>query len=582
MTLEKALQRIKEGQQKSRVTQIRMGDKKKKQELPAVLFSGKFEERSDKALARHSGYIVLDFDHVNVPQVKSTLASDQYVFAVWVSPSGDGLKALVRVSNPERHRDHFRALCKYFDSQYGVEVDVSGINESRACYESYDEHLVQKDSEVFTRMVGEEQPEQTASMGQVQTDYNKLGLACHMIRKSQDGNKHNTLVTASYVIGGYIAAGRIEQEEAMRVMEREIEQKGVTGADLDHAKRTIRDGIEQGKQAPIHDVMEREEAALRELQLNDGDMSFISSDSKDLEYILDYLDGNIEVGLSTGNAILDQYFRFKREFVMINGHSNVGKTTFMLWMMVASAINHNWSWVIYSSENRTANIKLRLLQFATAIDPKIMNHAQVKKGLEWVKEHFTIIDNSKVLSYHEVLLYTEKIHRLKPIDGVLIDPYNSLKISMLANKGVGPHEYHYEAASEFLTFANKIGAAVWVNAHSITQSQRQKGEDGHPKAPGAEDTEHGGKWVNRSDMFVTVHRKPHHEDPDVQRTIEFHVRKVREVETGGKPTALDAPMLFRFMDDHSGYEMQGPVRQLFQPIQLSSVGSQLSTSALDF
>jgi len=93
MTLEKALQRIKEGQQKSRVTQIRMGDKKKKQELPAVLFSGEFEERSDKALARHSGYIVLDFDHVNVPQVKSTLASDQYVFAVWVSPSGDGLKA---------------------------------------------------------------------------------------------------------------------------------------------------------------------------------------------------------------------------------------------------------------------------------------------------------------------------------------------------------------------------------------------------------------------------------------------------------------------------------------------------------
>ena len=62
-------------------------------------------------------------------------------YSCWVS-SGDGLKALVKISNPERHRDHFRALRTYFNKQYDLEVDESGINESRACFESYDPDLV--------------------------------------------------------------------------------------------------------------------------------------------------------------------------------------------------------------------------------------------------------------------------------------------------------------------------------------------------------------------------------------------------------------------------------------------------------
>ena len=39
----------------------------------------------------------------------------------------------------------------------------------------------------------------------------------------------------------------------------------------------------------------------------------------------------------------------------MNGHSNVGKTTFALYMMVNSAVRHGWKWVVYSSENCTAS-----------------------------------------------------------------------------------------------------------------------------------------------------------------------------------------------------------------------------------
>ena len=54
-------------------------------------------------------------------------------------------RRLVHITNPERHRDHFRALVKYFERTHGLELDESGINESRACFESYDPDIIIKD-----------------------------------------------------------------------------------------------------------------------------------------------------------------------------------------------------------------------------------------------------------------------------------------------------------------------------------------------------------------------------------------------------------------------------------------------------
>jgi hypothetical protein len=40
----------------------------------------------------------------------------------------------------------------------------------------------------------------------------------------------------------------------------------------------------------------------KEMLINDGDMSFISSDDEDFRWIDDYANGNIPVGLDTGDA----------------------------------------------------------------------------------------------------------------------------------------------------------------------------------------------------------------------------------------------------------------------------------------
>ena len=567
--LETALQRIQTGKSSTLVSDVRSGNKEKKLELPVVCFSGEFSSRSDEDLFEHSGFIVLDFDHVDVDSSKRALATDDFIHSCWTSPSGTGIKALVHITNPERHRDHFRALIKYFERTHGLELDESGINESRACFESYDPDIIIKDDYKkfghFTTELAEAQTPTNETYDH--TDYMKLNLAARMIRQAQDGEKWVTLNRAAILCGGYIAAGRMEEEEVLRILFREISKREVDNED--HAKQTIIAGVEKGKQMPIRDIIDEEKSAQREMLLSDGDMSFISSDDEDFRWIDDYSQGKIQLGLDTGDVNLDDHFRYKKEFVIINGHSNVGKTTTALYMMVNSAIRHGWKWVIYSSENRTASVKMTLMQFAMDTVVGNMNYAQRKQAYKWVQEHFTVINNNQVYSYSDIILFMEKVMRQQKVDAVFVDPYNSLKLDM-KNSGIGVHDYHYEAASEFLTFSKAHDVAVWLNMHAVTEAQRRKGPDGLPVAPYAEDTEGGGKFVNRADCFLTLHRKVQSSDHMIRKMSELHVRKVREVETGGSPTPLEDPYCLVMNVSHTGFTTRVGQRALFQPINLKS------------
>jgi hypothetical protein len=568
ITLETALQRIASGKQQQLITELRSGNKELKKSLPIVLFSGEFLGRNDKDISNHSGIIVIDFDHIDVENSKSILATDQYVHACWISPSGDGLKALVKITNPERHRDHFRALEAYFSKQYGLSADATGKNEARACFESYDPDLVFNNySERFGGMLSEDALEQKAERRDTYTDYLKLNIAAKMIRFAEDGQKHAMLLKASVLCGGYIAAGRMEEDEVLRVLVREILKRDIESEEL--ALKTIRDGIEKGKGMPIREIIEEESSYQREMLINDGDMSFISSDDEDFRWIDDFANGRIEVGLDTGNDNLDKYFRYKREFMIVNGHSNVGKTTFILFLIANSAIRHGWKWVIYSSENRTASLKSKLMQFYVDRPVQQMDYQERLRAYNWVKEHFIIINNNDVYSYTDLMLFSDKLMRQNKFDGFFIDPYNSLKIQMSAGSAISTHEYHYEAASEFLTYAKRNNIAVWLNTHAVTEAQRRRDESGQPIAPFAEDTEGGGKFVNRADGFITIHRKIQHPEPHVRRTTEMHVRKVREVETGGEPTPYGEPVYFEMNASATGFR---PIvgHNLFRPMAYES------------
>lgn len=155
--IEFVLERIKNGKYIDLIKSIREEENKTarnelKKNLPAVCFSGTFNRRSDDAIVEHSGYICLDFDgyenKADMLKEKQKMISDKYVMSVFVSPSGNGLKAIVKIpKEPSNHKRYFDALQEHFNSPY---FDVTSKNISRVCYESYDPDIhVNFDSELW-------------------------------------------------------------------------------------------------------------------------------------------------------------------------------------------------------------------------------------------------------------------------------------------------------------------------------------------------------------------------------------------------------------------------------------------------
>lgn len=162
------LDRIKDGAgaTKDLVKKIRLEKNKPerqelKKQLPAICFSGTFNKRTDASLIEHSGLICLDFDgytkQKELLQDKENLSKNKYVFSVFISPSGNGLKVLVKIpADAENHTMYFNSLEKYFNSPY---FDKTSKNLSRVCYESYDPLIaINENSSIWDKI---EEPEYT-------------------------------------------------------------------------------------------------------------------------------------------------------------------------------------------------------------------------------------------------------------------------------------------------------------------------------------------------------------------------------------------------------------------------------------
>ena len=116
------LERIKSGATKELVKKIRAEKRKPernelKKQLPAICFSGTFTKRSDNAIVEHSGLICLDFDgyqkQKELLQDKENLSKNKYVYSVFISPSGNGLKVLVKIpADQDNHINYFSRLLK--------------------------------------------------------------------------------------------------------------------------------------------------------------------------------------------------------------------------------------------------------------------------------------------------------------------------------------------------------------------------------------------------------------------------------------------------------------------------------------
>ena len=121
--------------------------KQLKESLPAVMWCGQFSNREKPAadkFQKHSGLIPADFDNLGdkLPEIGKKLEASSHLYALFLSPSGDGLKAIFRVpSDASKHAGSFRAVEAHVKQLTGVQIDESGKDISRLCFMSYDPEL---------------------------------------------------------------------------------------------------------------------------------------------------------------------------------------------------------------------------------------------------------------------------------------------------------------------------------------------------------------------------------------------------------------------------------------------------------
>lgn len=160
----KILSDIKTGVYQNAITYLRksLADNKTeaaeraKKSLPAFTPSATFNGgRKIEFLTNYNALMVLDIDKLEkekLQQCKTKIRMDDFVFASFVSPSGNGLKIFVKVStNAEHHKETFLDLQRYFEELLEVEIDKSGKDITRLCFFSYDPELYMNEyAEVFS------------------------------------------------------------------------------------------------------------------------------------------------------------------------------------------------------------------------------------------------------------------------------------------------------------------------------------------------------------------------------------------------------------------------------------------------
>ena len=145
---------IKNGRYKKQVEQLQVllseGKQKeyseaKKQLLaftPSASFAG---GRKMEFLQEYSKLLILDIDKLDkevLHEIKQKSIKCKYTHLCFISPSGKGLKILVKVNTGiAKHKESYEELKIFYENLLNVEIDKSGKDITRLCFFSYDKDL---------------------------------------------------------------------------------------------------------------------------------------------------------------------------------------------------------------------------------------------------------------------------------------------------------------------------------------------------------------------------------------------------------------------------------------------------------
>ena len=554
-TVKYCLDRIKNGVSKAAVEEIRNTlDKDKadnlKKNLPSVCFSGKFgANRQDVDLIKHSGFIVLDFDNVYELRDKQTeIISQPFIYACWVSPSGNGLKALVKVADGKKHREHFQALQEVFDG-----LDRSGINPSRVCYESYDPDIyINENAEVFKKVKKIEKVvtyERTADDQKIFK--NILTWLSNKNEAFVTGERNNFIfklasaccrfgiheITANAMIHNeFISNSEFTKREA---------DKAIASAYRANASRF---GSASFDKEQLVDKVTRKEVEVEKAVFDEG------IKLKDVIYGIDVKEQALSIydnGYAQVDGInipdIDERFKPKRgEITVLTGIGNYGKSSFKKWYQAMRILLYGEKFATFSPEDNPPEeyyhdfVEIILGCDCSPNNPHRPSRQVYESVYDMVCKHIFYVYPKDVSPTPQYIMevFLELIIK-ENVDGVDIDPFNQLTNEY--QKFSRSDKYLEWVLSVFSRFAQVNNVFFWIVAHPIKMA---KAGDGNYPCPDVFDLTDGAMWNNKMDNILVYHRPFAQTDPQ-NPTCEFHSKKIRRQKIVGKKGFTVFEMVFK-------------------------------------
>lgn len=593
ISLESALKRIKNGKSKDQIDEIRNTvDKEKanklKLNLPSVCFSGKFgNNRQDIDLIEHSGYIVLDFDNVkDVEFKKEDLSRKPYVKSVWVSPSGKGVKALIKIADKTKHREHFQALQDIYP-----DIDKSGINLSRVCYESYDPDIIIKENVIsFTKIKEIERVFEYVSVT------NNLEIFTKILKWLS--NKGEAFVSGERNIFTFKLASAccrfgIPQEECFSLCNMSFLANDNTFTNKE-AEAAIKSAYRSNQAlfgtASYENEKLVDRVSKKEVSVTDADMFDNGQKPIDVVYGVDVkgealaiFDNGYESATSTYITQVDELFKWKKgEVTLLTGIGNHGKSTFAKYLFLIQIIKNKSKIAIFTPEEIPPEFFHDLVEVyfganCTPANPYRPSRLQYEKVYDIITSNIFIIYPKDLAPTPDYV--KGKFLELIVKEGVsfcVIDPFNQME-NNYSKSGNNVANYLEVILSEFNRFARRNNVNFIIVAHP---HKMQKGADGNYPCPDVYDIQNGSMWVNKMDNILAFHQPLRSTDPS-STVCELHSKKIRRrkiVGSIGKIQIEYVPRTRRYLfngndpfveilsDSKEAKQMSLPINKDFDPI----------------
>ena len=572
ITIEKALERIKNGSSKIAIDELRLTtDKEKaqslKKNLPCVLFSGKFTDRKDECLIEHSGYLVLDFDNVfDVNLTKKDIFEKDFVKASWISPSGTGVKALVKIAEKTKHREHFQALLDIFP-----QIDKSGINESRVCYESYDKDIFIKEQvKPFTEIKIYERVEQKQAVD-VDEKFQKLLVWLN--------NKGDTFVSGSrnaYIHKLASSCCRFGIPECSCVS---LIKHHITNGDSTFSQKECELAIKSAYKSNNFGTAEFEktefvEKVTRKLVILTPEEQDVDIKPKDVIYGIDVKEDALNLYRKgyedcheTGVQEINGLFKWKRgELTLLTGIGNYGKSTFMKYLMVIQVVLYDKKIAIFSPEEAPAHefyndlVEIYLGCNCTPTNRERPSENIYEKAYDrMTKNVFFIYPNELAPTPEYVKTRFLELKIKEKVEFCIIDPFNQMTNDY--GKAGRSDKYLETLLSDFGRFAKDNSLYFLIIAHP---KALQKKVDGNYPCPEVFDIADGAMWNNKMDNILVYHLPIR--QTDVESTVcEFHSKKIRRRKTVGSIGVLQ----FEYLPKKRRYLFNGidVLENILTPVQ---------------